>query len=75
MDAALRALVRERADGRCEYCRLRQEFLPLTLQLEHIIAIVGRTPTGRATVRVLNMNAPRRVRLRAALLEREEWSP
>ena len=29
--------------------------------------IVGLTPTGRATVRLLNMNAPRRVELR------EEW--
>lgn len=29
--------------------------------------IVGRTPTGRATVRLLQMNAPRRVELR------EEW--
>lgn len=133
MDAALRSLVRQRAGGRCEYCRLRQEFLPLALQIEHIIAkqhggsddpsnlamgcdrcnaykgtnlsgidpdtgqlaplfhprtqpwhdhfacdgalIVGLTPIGRATVRVLNMNAPRRVRLRCALLERGEWNP
>lgn len=29
--------------------------------------VVGLTPTGRATVRLLNMNAPRRVELR------EEW--
>ena len=29
--------------------------------------IVGRSPTGRATVRLLNMNAPHRVELR------EEW--
>ena len=38
---------------------------------EHFLAvggeIVGLTPTGRATVRLLNMNAPRRVQLR------EEW--
>jgi len=26
--------------------------------------IIGLTPTGRATVRLLNMNAPRRVELR-----------
>jgi hypothetical protein len=29
--------------------------------------IIGLTPTGQATVRLLNMNAPRRVQLR------EEW--
>jgi len=29
--------------------------------------IIGLTPTGRATVRTLNMNAPRRVQLRAQL--------
>jgi hypothetical protein len=38
---------------------------------EHFLAqageILGLTPTGRATVRLLNMNAPRRVQLR------EEW--
>jgi hypothetical protein len=31
--------------------------------------ILGLTPTGRATVRLLNMNAPRRVELR------QEWQP
>ena len=29
--------------------------------------IIGLTPTGRATVRVCNMNSPRRLRLRAGL--------
>ena len=38
MDAATRALVRRRADGRCEYCRLRQEHSDLTHHLEHIVA-------------------------------------
>jgi hypothetical protein len=33
-------------------------------------AIVGRTPTGRATVHVLQMNARRRLRLRARLFAR-----
>ena len=133
MDAELRALVWQRAGDRCEYCRLRQEHLPLILQIEHIIAkqhggdddpgnlalscdrcnaykgpnlsgidpgtrqlvslfnprsqnwhehfwldgatIAGLTPIGRATLRVLNMNAPRRVRLRAALLIQGELSP
>jgi hypothetical protein len=31
--------------------------------------IVGFTPTGRATARLLNMNAPRLVRLRRELIE------
>jgi len=34
--------------------------------------IVGLTPTGRATVHVLNMNEPNRLRLRAELLAAEE---
>jgi hypothetical protein len=126
MDTAARQFVRQRADNRCEYCRLRQEHLSLRpLQIEHIVAkkhdgddtlsnlalacdrcnlhkgsnlsgidpesgeivplfhprqrvwqehftpqgieILGLTPIGRATVRVLNINAPRRLRLRAIL--------
>lgn len=40
MEARLRALVRERADNRCEYCQRRQETSPLIrLQIEHIIPI------------------------------------
>ncbi len=35
--------------------------------------IVGLTPTGRATAALLCMNAPDRVRLRRALLERGEY--
>lgn len=31
--------------------------------------IIGRTPTGRATVQVLNMNEDRRVKLRSSLLQ------
>ncbi len=31
--------------------------------------ILGRTPTGRSTVQVLNMNEDRRVKLRASLLQ------
>lgn len=39
MDAALREFVRERADNRCEYCRLRQEWLPTRrLHVEHVVA-------------------------------------
>jgi 5-methylcytosine-specific restriction endonuclease McrA len=37
MTAALRALVRERAGNRCEYCQLHQEDSPLAaLHIEHI---------------------------------------
>jgi 5-methylcytosine-specific restriction endonuclease McrA len=39
MDAALRESVRGRAGNRCEYCRLRQEWLPTRrLHIEHIVA-------------------------------------
>ena len=37
MDAGLRRLVWQRAHGRCEYCRMRQEFDELTFQIEHVI--------------------------------------
>jgi HNH endonuclease len=39
MDAALRDFVRERADGRCEYCHLPQAVEPFfTHHIEHIVA-------------------------------------
>ncbi len=38
MDAATRALVRERADNRCEYCLLRQEYCEFRHHIEHIIS-------------------------------------
>lgn len=39
MTAAVRRLVRERANERCEYCRLLQSASPfLTFRVEHIIA-------------------------------------
>src|SRR5437588_10186611 len=37
MDTDLRQLVWQRASTRCEYCRMKQEFDELTLQIEHII--------------------------------------
>lgn len=37
MDAELRKFVWARAKGRCEYCRMRQEWDELTFQVEHII--------------------------------------
>ena len=35
--------------------------------------LVGLTPSGRATARLLNMNAPRLVRLRRELIEQAEF--
>jgi hypothetical protein len=37
MDAATRELVRVRASGRCEYCRLSHEFDALPFQIDHIL--------------------------------------
>jgi HNH endonuclease len=126
MDAAVRDLVRQRAENRCEYCRLPQDGYDLTFHIEHIVAsqhqqnddpsnlalacnkcnlhkgtnlvtideetgervdvfnprtdrwddhfrfigaeIVGLTPTGRATARLLQINSERRLLLRRRLL-------
>ena len=38
MGTATRALVRERADNRCEYCLLHQEYCEFTHHIEHIIS-------------------------------------
>ncbi|CAN5640577.1 hypothetical protein BH23PLA1_BH23PLA1_10610 [soil metagenome] len=38
MNAATRALVRQRAGDRCEYCLIRQEHAETTHHIEHIIA-------------------------------------
>jgi hypothetical protein len=37
------------------------------------VIIIGRTPSGRATVRLLRMNTDDRQKVRAALRERGEW--
>ena len=37
------------------------------------VVIVGRTPVGRATVRLLRMNTDDRQKVRAALRARGEW--
>ena len=124
MDAATRTIVRDRAEGRCEYCHLPELATPfIPFHVEHVIAqqhlgsddpenlalacdrcnafkgqnlssvdpvskaivqlfhprfdvwdehfvmddgvIIGRTAKGRATARLLTMNAPRRVQLRS----------
>jgi hypothetical protein len=130
MDAAIRNVVRRRAGERCEYCRLPEAALDLSLHVEHIVArqhgggddpwnlclacdrcnlhkgpnlssidpldgslvplfnprqhawrehftfraaeIVGLTPIGRATARLLNMSATSRVRLRTRLIAQGE---
>ena len=39
IDAALRRLVRQRADNRCEYCGVHQDQLPLVrFHVEHVVA-------------------------------------
>ena len=127
MRRALRDLIRQRASGRCEYCRLPEEFSELHFHLEHITPrqhgggdgagnralacpecnlrkgpnltaidsvsrrivrlfqprrdkwdrhfgyagarVVGKTAMGRATISLLGMNAPERLRVRELLLE------
>jgi hypothetical protein len=46
MDAALDRLVRQRAGGRCEYCRLPQAASGVPFEIDHIIA---RQHRGRTT--------------------------
>lgn len=132
MDIETRRQVRERANYRCEYCRLPQSAAPfLSFHIEHIQAtqhvhddrlenlclacphcnlhkgpnlttlnqetreiiklfhprqdqwdehflledsrIVGRTEVGKATARLLKMNAGDQLEIRAALLLRNEF--
>jgi len=50
MEAALRNLVRDRAENRCEYCRLPQELAPFpAFHIEHIRA---RKHDGKTGVRL-----------------------
>src|SRR5271157_5775121 len=48
MDATLERLVRQRAAGRCEYCRLPQAGTRVPLEIDHVIARKhrGRTVSG-----------------------------
>jgi len=48
MDAALMQLVRQRANGRCEYCRLPQAASGVPFEIDHIISRHhrGRTVPG-----------------------------
>ena len=38
MDASLERLVRQRAEGVCEYCRIPEEWDALPFYIDHIIA-------------------------------------
>lgn len=127
MDKTLDLMVRQRAQGLCEYCHAPQAFYAERFQIDHVIArqhggatladnlalcclecnrrkgpnissidpqsgghvalfhprqhswsqhfacngalIVGRTPAGRATVALLEMNRPPRVAVRQAMIE------
>jgi hypothetical protein len=43
MDAATRALVRQRAGERCEYCHFPDHALDLPFHVEHIVAVAHRS--------------------------------
>lgn len=132
MDAGTRRLVRQRADGRCEYCRLPEAADEWPFHVDHIIArvhgggdelnnlswsctqcnlhkasnfasidhvtgepanlfnprqdswqvhfavgaegrITGRTPVGRATVRLLDMNGSPQIDLRRELIHQDDY--
>jgi hypothetical protein len=55
MDAELRALVRQRAGDRCEYCHLPEEFSELRFHIEHI---TPRQHGGRETTENLALACP-----------------
>lgn len=52
MDAALERLVRQRAGGRCEYCRLPQAGTQVPFEIDHIIARKHRGTTTRGNLAV-----------------------
>lgn len=52
-------VVRERAEWRCEYCRMHQ-----SLQGGYELAAI--TPVGRVTIATLDLNRPRRILIRKA---------
>jgi hypothetical protein len=45
MEATLTRLVWERADGRCEYCQLSQEFDDWPYEIDHTISEKRQGPT------------------------------
>src|SRR4051812_42403807 len=66
MDPGVKEFVRRRAGHACEYCRIPQDATPLiSFHIEHIVSRQHGgsdepSSLGRATVRLLNMNAARR---------------
>ncbi len=52
MDAALERLVRQRAAGRCEYCRLPQAASGVPFEIDHIIARQHRGHTTASNLAV-----------------------
>ena len=64
MSPAQRQAVRERAGGRCEYCRLLEKFTePFSFHAEHI----------RTTVFLLELNRPERLVLRELMIRSGNW--
>jgi hypothetical protein len=59
MDAALEQMVRERARGRCEYCRLPEGASGVPFEIDHIIARKhkGRTAAGNLAQSCIYCNA------------------
>lgn len=59
MDAALDRLVRQRAEGRCEYCRLPQAGSRVPFEIDHIIARKhgGKTLAGNLAVTCIYCNS------------------
>ena len=59
MDAALTRLVRQRAGGRCEYCRLPQAGSRAPFEIDHIIARKhrGRTVASNLAVACIYCNS------------------
>jgi len=50
MNRALEQLVRSRADGVCEYCRVPEDLDPLPFCIDHIIAQKHRGPTAESNL-------------------------
>ena len=68
MDAATRRLVRQRAQGRCEYCRLPQAAQPfVTFHVEHILprSRGGQTVESNLALSCPNCNLHKSARLAA----------
>lgn len=53
MDRKLRELVWQRAQSRCEYCQMPQQFDPATFEIDHIIA---RKHHGETTAQNLSLS-------------------